>query len=50
MLALLTSELALPSGLPLVAFRAGERLHPVYEALGEIEPQPRRSYRWVASI
>ncbi len=39
-LALLTSELALPSSLPLVAFRAGERLHPVYEALGEIEPQP----------
>lgn len=37
---LLHSELVASHSTPLVAFRAGERLHPVYESLGEIEPQP----------
>lgn len=38
--ALLLSEIAAPNHTPLVAFRAGERLHPVYEPLGEVEPPP----------
>lgn len=37
---LLLHELTAPNHTPLVAFRAGERLQPVYEPLGEVEPPP----------